>query len=1202
MAEAIVKYSQLIDDDGGFEKLKSDLKETGRFIKKEAESLKGQISLLNPKDIDALNNFAEAVDVLKSSYKSVESTLKVVHNAQKDYKKTNEQLIKLNNLQGKSLTDLELKLTEYRLELKKTNAFEKQGIINTKEAAKKRAELKVQIKDVTQAINKEQKEVIQSNKLSKDEIKLQEALIKIQNERVETLKEVRERISALRIAVQNSNITTEEGRQKIADYNKEIDELTEVLKQNSDKFIQNKINVGGYTESIVEALKETDLFKTNIVFLDTAIEKIVSRISKLTKSTDKNTEANKKNTKSISGLRKGFRALGTALKTTGIILLLTLLASLFSIFKQGRSGVIRTQKAMAVFNATVKVLIGTLADLGKGFLKFFSALFSSFSNFGKRIKSFGLEIKKVFLEIANINPIGKSLKPEIEAVENQIRELNKEIEKNGIENGEKYAESWDLISDAIGGFSQRYKDAKDSVNTSFEGIVRAFEIGDQIRKVTLELIDLRAELRELEITSDDSTLSLRTQLEATRLALVKNLEVLEKENQILKLNLSITNAKAKADLQANATTIGARANAIAGIKDEIKFAKALLQLNIDLSERDGKNPLDDNLLEEQQKALQALIEGEKERGLVILENAKKRREIERDIFEQNLDLLIDLIDKEKDLSEQFVNDVTKSFESRLNEFQRFLTKFRINAQKELDEFNKFAKSSELDVEFNVDFKEDGSFDVFLGNQKLAIDNIIELNEQLQSSGLNEITINRFREWLQEIQTAKRDFRDIDKSLVGIAAKINDLKGERIVSKEELNAIKKLNNEFKELENINTSDLTKKQRESFLKKLKEFEDRKTKIQETAEIKRLKNKLKSIDAENEAIKENKKLEIRVLDNRIANEKEGSEKQLELIRKREDLRITLLEESSERQIELSINRLEIEKELADKQFNRLQKGLEDNLKDTRNKWEEFSNELKALFTEVLTRLEEVQRKAVQSSENNLDKQQDAVDDQRSRAQNGLTNTLAFEQKELAKREARVLKQQERLDRIQKLQSYWRTYNANLGSLKEGQDSGTAIVKTLRDIAIIEGITASLQSFGDGGIVEDKLPSNGVFRGQSHQGNKGGIPIMVEGREGIFSVNEMNNMGRDNFYALKELANRGKLNTNFFAQQRSDFTKTVPIFPSNKNLEYELKEVKRAIVNKPVTDFDVVKLANAVELISTTSTPNKTVYNRFKIKKRKL
>ncbi|MDB0602171.1 hypothetical protein PL373_13635 [Tenacibaculum maritimum] len=1162
MAEAIVKYSQLIDDDGGFEKLKSDLKETGRFIKKEAESLKGQISLLNPKDIDALNNFAEAVDVLKSSYKSVESTLKVVHNVQKDYKKTNEQLIKLNNLQGKSLTDLELKLTEYRLELKKTNAFEKQGIINTKEAAKKRAELKVQIKDVTQAINKEQKEVIQSNKLSKDEIKLQEALIKIQNERVETLKEVRERISALRIAVQNSNITTEEGRQKIADYNKEIDELTEVLKQNSDKFIQNKINVGGYTESIVEALKETDLFKTNIVFLDTAIEKIVSRISKLTKSTDKNTEANKKNTKSISGLRKGFRALGTALKATGIILLLTLLASLFSIFKQGRSGVIKTQKAMAVFNATVKVLIGTLADLGKGFLKFFSALFSSFSNFGKRIKSFGLEIKKVFLEIANINPIGKSLKPEIEAVENQIRELNNEIEKNGIENGEKYAESWNLISDAIGGFSQRYKDAKDSVNTSFEGIVRAFEIGDQIRKVTLELIDLRAELRELELTSDDSTLSLRTQLEATRLALTKNLEVLEKENQILKLNLSVTNAKAKADLQANATTIGARANAIAGIKDEIKFAKALLQLNIDLSEREGKNPLDDNLLEEQQKALQALIEGEKERGLVILENAKKRREIERDIFEQNLDLLIDLIDKEKDLSEQLVNDVTINFESRLREFQRFLSKFRINAQKELDEFNKFAKSSELDIEFSVDFKDDGDFDVFLGDQKLAIDNIVELNEQLQNSELNEITINRFREWVQEIQTAKRDFKEINNSLTSVALRINELQGERIISQEELDEIRKLNAELKGLEDIDFDSLSRKQQDDVIKRIKDIEDRKSKIQDQAEEKRLRNRLKSIDAELKAVEE------------------GSEIQLELLNER----------------------LGIEKELEDKQFQRLQKSLSEAAAKSKDKWEKLVEDLNTILTEVFSRIEETQRRTLQNSERNLDKQQDAVDDQRLRAQNGLTNTLAFEQKELAKREARVLQQQKRLDRIQKLQSYWRTYNANLSSLKDGQDSNDAIVKTLKSIAVIEGITASLQSFGDGGIVEDKLPSNGVFRGQSHQGNKGGIPIMVEGREGIFSVNEMNNMGRDNFYALKELANRGKLNTNFFAQQRSDFTKTVPIFPSNKNLEYELKEVKRAIVNKPVTDFDVVKLANAVELISTTSTPNKTVYNRFKIKKRKL
>ena len=214
-----------------------------------------------------------------------------------------------------------------------------------------------------------------------------------------------------------------------------------VIWENSDKFIQNKINVGGYTESIVEALKETDLFKTNIAFLDSAINKIVGRISKLTKSTDKNTDANKNNSRSIGGLRKGFKALGTTLKATGIILLLGILVSLFSIFKQGRSGVIRTQKAMAVFNATIKVLIGTLADLGKGVLDFFTALVGDFTNFGRSVKLLGLEMKSAFLNAADYLP-GVDTATEIRKVNNEISELNKTIRESGDTNSKKYAKSW----------------------------------------------------------------------------------------------------------------------------------------------------------------------------------------------------------------------------------------------------------------------------------------------------------------------------------------------------------------------------------------------------------------------------------------------------------------------------------------------------------------------------------------------------------------------------------------------------------------------------------------------------------------------------------------------------------------------------------------------------------------------------------------
>jgi hypothetical protein len=150
------------------------------------------------------------------------------------------------------------------------------------------------------------------------------------------------------------------------------------------------------------------------------------------------------------------------------------------------------------------------------------------------------------------------------------------------------------------------------------------------------------------------------------------------------------------------------------------------------------------------------------------------------------------------------------------------------------------------------------------------------------------------------------------------------------------------------------------------------------------------------------------------------------------------------------------------------------------------------------------------------------------------------------------------------------------------------------------LEAITAS---FGDGGVVEDKLPSNGIFRGQSHQGKQGGIPILVEGREGIFSANEMANLGKDNFYKMKQMASFGKVDSNFFSKQRQQFVQAVPAGGYSPELISEMREVKRAIEGKPVQNWDMTKIMDGTfDLVETITAKNKVKRNHFKVQKKKL
>ncbi|HET8839751.1 MAG TPA: hypothetical protein VFM82_12245, partial [Flavobacteriaceae bacterium] len=391
MAEAIIKYSDLIADDGGFAKIQEDLKKLGDALITEAKRIKKEIGIIDPKNIDLLSEYADAVDVLKRTNETYKSTLKVVHKAQGSYDKQQKEAIRLTDLQNKSLADLELQHKKLQSDLKTSKKLEKIGAITTKEAAEQQAKLNVELKQVRAERTKNQKEILEGNKLSKKEQKIQQATITLQKERAETLDEVRERMAALRVMVQNTNLTTEAGRSKIADYNKEINELTDVLSENSDKFVQNKINVGNYKDSIVEALGETEIFQTGIAGLDNILNKLSASLVGMTKKQEKNTEAVKEGEKATNGLKKSYRGFSKVLKASGILLLIGAIAGLFAMFKQGRSGVVKTQKAMALFQNTIKVLIAFSADAIKAVGGLFAAIFNWFQNLELKAEMIGLK-------------------------------------------------------------------------------------------------------------------------------------------------------------------------------------------------------------------------------------------------------------------------------------------------------------------------------------------------------------------------------------------------------------------------------------------------------------------------------------------------------------------------------------------------------------------------------------------------------------------------------------------------------------------------------------------------------------------------------------------------------------------------------------------------------------------------------------------
>ncbi|AHK11385.1 tape measure protein [Flavobacterium sp. phage 1/32] len=1278
----IIPYSRIIGDDGAFDKAKKDLSNFLDFIIKEGEKLKGISLNVDTKDTKALIEIGKEVEELKNKKLEYEVALKALLKTEKLLEKVTKEQRKGEVDKIKALADAEIQLTKYRKELAQLQKIEKASPTQNKKNAEAITELKLRIKDLTNEYNKNQKEVLERGKLTLKETKLLKALEVVENKQIDTLQEVRDRMSALRLVVQNTSLSTEEGRQTIDKYNKEIDELTQLLSDNSDEFIKNKINIGNYKESIKEALNETGLFKTNIAILDTAFDKLIdtlfsskeaveantvavnrnteslgvlakingflARIFKKniatvnanteavvvntgavtaeteavvlnteatainTGATNVNTQATTRNTGAVGKLIKSFKGLNTVLKASIILGIIALLGSLFSIFKQGRAGVVATEKAMARFAVISKVVITTLADFGKGLFSFFGAIGSSIGNLFLKMEKFALNMELLFKKPTAFS---KQAKAEVSALEAQIASLDKQIQDNAKKNGDSYEEAWGKMGDAITTFGKRYDDAVASIKTLDEGIIRGFEIGDQIKKAELAIISLQKTVRGFEMMAEDDTLSLVTQLKATELLLVKRIALLKKESEINGLSLEQANAKARADLQANATTIGARANAIAGIKNEAKFTEALLQLNIDLSERKGENPLDDEFLQSSVEALKVYKQGLAEIQIAKQENAEKIRKIDRDIFEQNLDLLIDLIEKEKQLSEQQVNDTALAYQSRLNEFERFRGKFKDNVQKELDEFNLLAVKSatqlkaqlgdlsldpeqaklirlELEKLENLDlqikFNADNSFEVLNDGVALSIDDIKSLNKELQSIGLAEIPINRFREFTQEMQAWLKDTREQELALKKVGVAIEQLQNENLLSEVQLAEFKALNEEIRKLSEPTTLNPLKGEYDKRLKEIEDLEKRKTEITEEAEQARIQIRLNTLDEEEKIIKAQAEREYFIQKN-----KEGKLDKLT----EDDIKKAY--EKSEDLLKIQEERLALQTQLETTTNEKLIEAQRVQTEKLKAEWERFKKDLFQVFDLIADKFVEMANKQVQTTQERVSKQEKATDDQRARAQSGLENTLAFEEEQLAKREAQAQKAKRKAERLEKIKALWTSYQSYASDPEN--KNGEALQKTLRDFAILEAIQAS---FGDGGLVADKIPTDGrgIIRGRSHKGNGGGIPVLVEGNEGFFSGREVENLGKDNFRAFKSMLGKGKVSPDLFKNQRSEFMQAMPIIIDNSGIERGLEEVRNEIRNKPTQTVNVTELVSGfLKITEETKTPTKKVRNSYIIKKPK-
>jgi hypothetical protein len=336
------------------------------------------------------------------------------------------------------------------------------------------------------------------------------------------------------------------------------------------------------------------------------------------------------------------------------------------------------------------------------------------------------------------------------------------------------------------------------------------------------------------------------------------------------------------------------------------------------------------------------------------------------------------------------------------------------------------------------------------------------------------------------------------------------------------------------------------------------------QEEKELKaasdRIKNKIGLLTEEQ---KKERDFQRALADARINNIKDTNKKELELAkeqfkRKREDIEAN--EEFTLDQRKQLLAELDKEEKAfyEDKSKERQKKLLED-ITDTANK--------------VGEAIVEIFNKQAEQASQLVEDQAAAVETQRQRAEQGLSNTLAFEQEQLAQREAERIRAEKAAKQTAEILALF-----NLVSAYAASGDTNALAKGLVDWGILKALESG---FEEGGYTGDngKKQIAGVVHGQEYV-----VTAEDTKRFGLVGKSgaDFGEAMSDYFYS--------PLQQNLYPEQTDRFKKNV----QNQNnqvsrLENEVREMRRAFERMPKNDFDMVQLTDHFVEISKRVTQNR-------------
>lgn len=416
-------------------------------------------------------------------------------------------------------------------------------------------------------------------------------------------------------------------------------------------------------------------------------------------------DAAKDGRRDVGRYEKAWSGLNNTLGKLGVLaLLLKLIEGISNAWSSNSEALNDTNKVLGRVTISFAVITNRIVKaipIVKGlFTDFFNSIGGFFTKLGLQ---FDILMKKA--EILFSNPFGggiKVLEKELEVLEKRLESLNGQG-------------STSTLQQLIDNFKGIGDEITDLVEKNDKLIDTTAKYRKQIIGLEKELADLRREREKFNVITEDDSQSLENQIEAAQRVAEINDKIADREISIAAKRLEI-----------------ARRNA------------SVNKFNIEAQE-------------ELAMAYSEYVNTIAEAETIRAENLVRQRMILLDLFDENLDDLIDFADNSKTINERILTDDKRSFEERQRAYKEAIRNqelaFRAQIQLFEDTENELRRKrgEQADFALNVD-------------DLLSIEDTVELNKRIKALNLTERQRIRLLELIREQRTVTQDLKESQNDL------------------------------------------------------------------------------------------------------------------------------------------------------------------------------------------------------------------------------------------------------------------------------------------------------------------------------------------------------------------------------------------------------------------------------------------------------